>query len=94
MVVNNARKMLSVVVSLILITTSTNVVYGYQTSVSPLAGDNGGATAVAPMSPDQLDALVAPIALYPDPLVAQILGAATFPIRWRSRTTGSRRMKS
>ena len=33
----------------------------------------------APMSPDQLRQLVAPIALYPDALVAQILGAATFP---------------
>jgi hypothetical protein len=33
----------------------------------------------APMSADQLQQLVAPIALYPDALVAQILGAATFP---------------
>ena len=31
------------------------------------------------MSRDQLDRLVAPIALYPDALVAQILSAATFP---------------
>ena len=31
------------------------------------------------LSPDQLDQLVAPIALYPDSLVAQILGAATYP---------------
>ena len=30
-------------------------------------------------SPDQLDNLVAPIALYPDPLLAQVLVAATFP---------------
>ena len=30
-------------------------------------------------SPEQLDQLVAPIALYPDELVAQILAAATFP---------------
>jgi Protein of unknown function (DUF3300) len=33
----------------------------------------------APLSADQLQALVAPIALYPDALVAQVLGAATFP---------------
>jgi hypothetical protein len=33
----------------------------------------------APLSADQLQQLVAPIALYPDALVAQILGAATFP---------------
>src|SRR4051794_419589 len=33
----------------------------------------------APLSDSSLDALVAPIALYPDALVAQVLGAATFP---------------
>jgi hypothetical protein len=35
--------------------------------------------AYAPQSPEQLQQLVAPIALYPDSLVAQILGASTFP---------------
>ncbi|HTT02082.1 MAG TPA: DUF3300 domain-containing protein, partial [Steroidobacteraceae bacterium] len=29
---------------------------------------------------DQLDSLVAPIALYPDPLLAQTLAAATYPL--------------
>ncbi len=33
----------------------------------------------APVPPKDMDALVAPIALYPDALVAQILGASTFP---------------
>ena len=33
----------------------------------------------APLSADQLQGLVAPIALYPDALVAQVLGASTFP---------------
>src|SRR6516165_7937897 len=33
----------------------------------------------APMSADELNNLVSPIALYPDALVAQILGASTFP---------------
>ena len=33
----------------------------------------------APMSAEELQQLAAPIALYPDALVAQILGAATFP---------------
>src|SRR5450755_578158 len=32
-----------------------------------------------PFSPDQIDNLTAPIALYPDPLLAQVLVAATFP---------------
>jgi hypothetical protein len=31
-------------------------------------------------SPDELDSLVAPIALYPDPLLAQVLAAATYPL--------------
>src|SRR4051794_1835489 len=29
---------------------------------------------------DQLDSLVAPIALYPDPLLAQVLAASTYPL--------------
>jgi len=32
------------------------------------------------LPPDQLDSLVAPIALYPDPLLAQTLVAATYPL--------------
>jgi Protein of unknown function (DUF3300) len=43
-----------------------------QTSSTP-------APTVAPLSSDQLDALVAPIALYPDALVAQVLAAAVYP---------------
>jgi len=39
----------------------------------------GGAADSTPMSAQQLNSLVAPIALYPDPLVAQVLSAATFP---------------
>src|SRR6185437_4303115 len=31
------------------------------------------------LAPDQLNQLVAPIALYPDSLVAQVLAAATYP---------------
>jgi hypothetical protein len=34
----------------------------------------------APLPPQQLDDLVAPIALYPDPLLSQILAASTYPI--------------
>jgi Protein of unknown function (DUF3300) len=35
--------------------------------------------AVPPQTPTQLDALVAPIALYPDALVAQVLAASAYP---------------
>ena len=46
------------------------------------------------LSPDQLDDLVAPIALYPDPLIGQILVAATYPLelvqaqQWLQRNPG------
>jgi hypothetical protein len=45
---------------------------------APAAQTNSGPTP-APQTPDQLDALVAPIALYPDALVAQVLAASTNP---------------
>src|SRR5262249_31403456 len=32
------------------------------------------------IAPEQLDSLVAPIALYPDPMLAQVLAAATYPL--------------
>ena len=46
------------------------------------------------LSPDQLDDLVAPIALYPDPLIGQILVASTYPLelvqasQWLQRNPG------
>ena len=47
----------------------------------PSANDSSGTQAPtpAPLPADQLDALVAPIALYPDALVAQVLAAAAMP---------------
>ncbi|MFZ0038931.1 MAG: DUF3300 domain-containing protein [Candidatus Acidiferrales bacterium] len=54
----------------------------YQDAQAP---DQSAAPATAPappyaqQTPDQLHELVAPIALYPDSLVAQILAASTFP---------------
>src|ERR1051325_4977135 len=48
----------------------------------PVAAQDPAAPADAPKtkSPDQLDSLVAPIALYPDPLLAQVLAASTYPL--------------
>jgi hypothetical protein len=48
-----------------------------QTNTQPSSA--AAAPAVAPLTTDQLDALVAPIALYPDALVAQVLAAASYP---------------
>jgi hypothetical protein len=50
--------------------------------------------ASAPIPPDQLDSLVAPIALYPDPLLAQVLAASTYPLeimqlqQWLAKNPG------
>src|SRR6516165_4670976 len=33
------------------------------------------------LSPDQLDSLVAPVALYPDPILSQVLVASTYPLQ-------------
>lgn len=46
---------------------------------SGVPSTSSAAPAVALQSPDQLDALVAPIALYPDALVAQVLAAPGHP---------------
>jgi Protein of unknown function (DUF3300) len=43
------------------------------------AAQGGQAPAYAQQTPEQLQRLVAPIALYPDSLVAQVLAASTFP---------------
>jgi hypothetical protein len=40
----------------------------------------GSAQAAQKISADQLDSLVAPIALYPDPMLAQVLAASTYPL--------------
>jgi uncharacterized membrane protein YgcG len=73
------KKTLSVVLSFILAAVSPQVLYGYQASDSAPASNFGNSTESAPMSASDLQALVAPIALYPDALVAQILAASTFP---------------
>ena len=41
---------------------------------------SSSAPSAVKVSPDQLDSLVAPIALYPDPLLAQTLAASTYPL--------------
>jgi Protein of unknown function (DUF3300) len=48
---------------------------GYSPQNAPAEAQPG-----APMPPQQLDGLVAPIALYPDPLVAETLAASTYPM--------------
>src|SRR5215471_3752624 len=71
------KQLLSTALSTLLVITAVPFeAEGQQTAPSGSAGYSGQA---ATLSPDELRQLVAPIALYPDALVAQVLGAATFP---------------
>jgi hypothetical protein len=76
MITRDARSYLSVVLTVVLVVTSSQILNG-QAEAPPL--DAGPPTESAAQTTSQLQALVAPIALYPDSLVAQILTAATFP---------------
>lgn len=79
MILSYGRKTLSAILGFVIITWSPQLLYGYQASNSEHATETGNSTDVAPQSGSELQALVAPIALYPDSLVAQILTASTFP---------------
>jgi hypothetical protein len=50
-----------------------------QQAPPPAAADQQQVPEAQPLTNDQLDQLAAPIALYPDALVAQVLTAATYP---------------
>jgi hypothetical protein len=72
-----AKQLLSTTLSFLLIIATTPLGAGAQQSApTDSAGYSGQG---APLSPEELQQLVAPIALYPDALVAQILGSSTFP---------------
>jgi hypothetical protein len=66
-----AKQILSVFLSLLLVMAA--VPFEAEAQQSGYSGQG------APLSATELQQLVAPIALYPDALVAQVLGAATFP---------------
>lgn len=74
---NFMKQALSIVLSLLLVTTVVPFEAAGQ-SQSP-TGSNEYQGQGAPLSADELQQLAAPIALYPDALVAQVLGGATFP---------------
>jgi Protein of unknown function (DUF3300) len=75
MIVKLLKKCLSFVLSCCLLTTTMPAGFADQ-SVQPASHTPVQA---AQQTPEQLQQLVAPIALYPDSLVAQILAAATYP---------------
>jgi hypothetical protein len=69
---------------------------GAAVAQTPVPSTVPGQTAAAVRSPQQLDDLVAPIALYPDPLLGQVLAASTYPLeiveaqQWVTRNSGLR----
>jgi len=69
-----AKQLLSVGLSFLLVLTTLQWEAGAQQPPP-----TGSTSEAAPLSANDLQQLVAPIALYPDALVAQVLGAATFP---------------
>jgi len=60
--------------------TLIRVLTGIVTAVALAMPMAGYPQAPAPFTPPQLDQILAPIALYPDPLLGQILMAATYPL--------------
>lgn len=72
-----------VCVTLIVVESPAQPLGGFQDQAAPQTSDTSASSSsmptAAPLTSDQLDALVAPIALYPDALVAQVLGAAASP---------------
>ena len=56
-------------------------------AAQPQSGDQDQAP--PSFAPDQLDGLVARVALYPDSLLSQVLSAATYPGRWMRRSVAS-----
>ena len=72
-----AKQSLAMALSFLLVFPAAHIeAEGQQPAPAVPAGNSGQG---APLSADELQQLVAPIALYPDALIAQILGAATFP---------------
>ncbi|HMF89759.1 MAG TPA: DUF3300 domain-containing protein [Candidatus Angelobacter sp.] len=86
MIATTLRKVPGVALSCALSVFSWQIVYGQQAEPGSAATQPGQAaeagnpaTQPAPKTGAELQALVAPIALYPDALVAQVLTASTFP---------------
>ena len=79
MLTENIKKVLSVAISFALVAASSQLLYGNQSQSSAPPAATGNPTEAAPSSAAELESLVAPIALYPDSLVAQVLTASTFP---------------
>src|SRR4051812_21770104 len=74
-IMNRLKQSLSVLLSFCLVLTTAPAALAYQSDQASAQVS----VQAAKQTPAQLQQLVAPIALYPDSLVAQILAGATYP---------------
>src|SRR5450631_381050 len=73
------KKSLSTTLSFLLVVPAASIPAAAQDASAPQNASTAYPGQGAPLSANELQQLVAPIALYPDALVAQVLGASTFP---------------
>ena len=78
---SGARQLIAGVLAASMFPWSTASALGqeYGAPPPPDAGYGAPQSAYLPQGPEKLDQVIAPIALYPDSLVAQVLAAATYP---------------
>jgi hypothetical protein len=98
MIATRTKQLLAMMLSIVLI-----IAMGPLGASAQQAESTGYSGQGVPLTGEELQQLVAPIALYPDSLVAQILGAATFPdqiaaaaswLQQNSSLTGTTLMKT
>ena len=87
---NGLRRLLAGVVALMLMPGDGVLVAQPQDPQGQDSVSGGGSEASA----DQLDSLVAPIALYPDPLLSQVLVASTYPLEIIELSSGWTRTRA
>ena len=76
------KQLVSTMLSVLLLIGTMPLAVGAQTGQQGYSGQG------VPLTADELQQLAAPIALYPDALVAQVLAAATFPDQVAQRQAG------
>jgi hypothetical protein len=90
-----ARRAIAAALCALLIPVSQTDLLAQQSAPPPPPQNVNASAPSQPLTPDELDQLVAPIALYPDALIAQTLAASTYPTqivdadRWVQTQTGA-----
>ena len=99
MTIQSTKYFLSPVACFSLLLAGTGQMMGQDQAPPEQTSATDAARSVAPQTAAQLDALVAPIALYPDALVAQVLAASVYPEQiayaddWLAQNTNANQKK-